>query len=214
MKINSIFSNFTPKDTKFIPLLKETASILVEASILLEMLYTSGKRHKELCQQIKAEEIKGDKVTGRISKALNETFITPFDREDIHALADEMDNAIDCINRSAQKVLLYSPENIPKSTVKLAGIIRKAAECLQDAVNELPKLKKNDQQIRKCCKEIKKLEEAADDVYEDGIMILFKEEKSIIEVIKLKEMIQELEMSVNKINSIGKLLKTIIVKYA
>ncbi len=214
MKINSIFSNFTPKDTKFIPMLKETASILVEASILLEMLYTSGKRRKELCQQIKAEEIKGDKVTGRISKALNETFITPFDREDIYSLSEKMDDAIDCINRSAQKVLLYSPENLPKSTVKLAGITRKASECLQDAVNELPKLKKNDQQVRKCCKEIKKLEETADELYEDGIMTLFKEEKNIVELIKLKEIIQELEMSVNKINSVGKVLKTIIVKYA
>ncbi len=214
MKINSIFSSFTPKDTKFVPMLKETATILVEASVLLELLYSSGKRRKELCQQIKAEELKGDKVTARISKALNETFITPFDREDIHALADEMDDAIDCINRSAQKVLLYSPENLPKSTVRLASITRKGAELVQEAINGLPKLKKNDQQVRKCCKEIKKLEETADDLYEDGIMALFKEEKSIVELIKLKEIIQELEMSVNKINSVGKVLKTIIIKYA
>ncbi len=214
MKINSIFSNFTPKDTKFIPLLKETAVILVEASVLLELLFTSDKRRKDLCRQIKDEEVKGDKVTGRISKALNETFITPFDREDIHALADEMDDAIDCINRSAQKVLLYSPESLPKCTVRLAGITRKGTELVQASINELPKLKKNDQQVRKYCKEIKKLEETADDIYENGIMTLFKEEKNIVELIKLKEIIQELEMSVNKINTVGKVLKTIIVKYA
>lgn len=214
MKINSIFSIFTPSDTKFIPLLRETSAILVEASVLLEQLFTSGKRRKELCLQIKAEEVKGDKVTGRISKALNEIFITPFDREDIHSLSDEMDNAIDCINRSAQKVLLYSPENLPKSTMRLANLIRKGAETVQDAIKELPTLKKNDQQIRRYCKEIKKLEETADDHYDDGIITLFKEEKNIVELIKLKEIILELEMSVNKINNIGKVLKTMIVKYA
>ena len=214
MKINSIFSIFTPKDTKFIPLLKETSAILVEASVLLEQLFTSGKHRRELCQQIKAEELKGDKVTGRISKALNEIFITPFDREDINALANEMDDAIDCINRSAQKVLLYSPESLPKNTARLANIIRKGAETVQDAIKELPKLKKNDQLIRKYCKEIKKLEEAADDRYDDAIITLFKEEKNIVELIKVKEIIQELEASVNTINSIGKVLKTMIVKYA
>jgi predicted phosphate transport protein (TIGR00153 family) len=214
MKINSIFSNFTPKDTKFIPLLKEAAAIMNEAAILLELLFTSGKRSKDLCQQIKAEEAKGDKVLGRISKALNETFITPFDREDINDLAEAMDDAIDSINHSAQKVLLFSPETLPKSTVKLTGIIRKATEFVQAATNELPKLKHNDQQVRRCCKEIKKLEETADNLYEYGIMTLFKEEKNIVELIKLKEITIELETAVNKINHIGKLLKTVIVKYA
>ncbi len=214
MKINSIFSFFTPKDTKFFPLLKENSGHLVEASILLEQLFTSDKRRKDLCRQIKEEETKGDKVTGRISKALNETFITPFDREDIHALSEEMDDVLDCINRSAQKVLLYSPDHLPKVTARLAAAVRKGTELIQIAMNELPKLKKNDHQIRKCCKEIKKLEEAADDFYEDGIMALFKEEKNIVELIKLKEIIQELEMAANKINTVGKVLKTIIVKYA
>ena len=214
MGINSIFSFFSPKDTKFIPMLKDTSSILVDASALLEQLFFSGKHIKELCQQIKAEELKGDKLTGRISKALNETFITPFDREDINALADGMDDAIDCINRSAQKVLLYVPEKLPKSTVKLAGIIHKSAGILECAMNELSKMKNNDQQIRRYCKEIKKLEETADDLYEDGIMTLFREQRNIVELIKLKEIIQELEFSVNQINSIGKVLKTMIIKYA
>ena len=68
--------------------------------------------------------------------------------------------------------------------------------------------------VRKYCKEIKRLEETADDYYQDGIMTLFKEEKNITELIKLKEIIQELEMSANKINKVGKVLKTILVKYS
>ncbi|MDL2243545.1 DUF47 family protein [Bacteroidales bacterium OttesenSCG-928-J19] len=98
MKLNTILSIFSPKDTKFFPLLNETATVLEQAaSLLFELFSTQDKdRAIELCRLIKVEETKGDKVTGKISKALNDTFITPFDREDIDALADNLDDAISC----------------------------------------------------------------------------------------------------------------------
>ncbi|GHT12162.1 hypothetical protein FACS189426_15120 [Bacteroidia bacterium] len=216
MKLNSILSFLSPKDVRFFPLLNETATVLDQAALLLTELFSSNdkERRKELCKLIKEEEVKGDKVTGRIFKALNETFITPFDREDISALADQMDDSIDAINRSAQKVLLYFPEILPDSTLQLAEIIKKATVEIQLAVAELTNLKKTDQQVKNHAKEIKRLEEAADVVYEKGITTLFKSDLSPIELIKLKEIIQELEKSANKINNVGKVLKTIIVKYA
>ena len=216
MNINSILSIFAPKDITFFPLLKEAASILVHASELLqELFFGEDIEQKEgLCKRIKEEELKGDKVTGRILKALNETFITPFDREDINALADEMDDVIDGINRTSQKVLLYSPETLPECTLRLVEIIRKGAAEIQAAVNELPNLKKNDERFRRHYKEIKHLEEDADALYEAGIMNLFKAEKNTIELIKLKEIIQDLEKTVDKINNTGKVFKAIFVKYA
>ncbi|MCL1942883.1 MAG: DUF47 family protein [Candidatus Azobacteroides sp.] len=216
MKLNTLLSIFTPKDVKFFPLLRETASILVQSSDLLYELFscTDVSRRDELCKLIKAEELKGDKVTGYILKAMNETFVTPFDREDINALADEMDDVIDGINRAAQKVLLYSPENMPECTLHLSEIIRKGASEIQSAVIELPNIKKNDKHFRQHYREIKHLEEEADVLYEVGIMNLFKEEKNTIELIKLKEIIQELEKAANKINNTGKVFKTIFVKYA
>lgn len=216
MKINNILSIFAPKDVKFFPLLNETADVLDQAAVLLVKLFSSENKEQriEICRRIKEEEVKGDKVTGRIFKALNETFITPFDREDISALADNMDDAIDAINRSAHKVLLYSPEILTPSTLLLAEIIRKGATEVQSAVNELSNVKKSDQLVRKHAKEIKNLEEQADVIYEKGITNLFGSEIRTIELIKLKEIIQELEKSANKINNVGKILKTIIVKYS
>lgn len=216
MKINTLLSVFAPQDTKFIPLLQETSSILVQTSIYLHELFqlNTPESRIELCKLIKAEEVKGDRITGRIFKALNDTFITPFDREDIHALADEMDDVIDAINRSAQKVLLYSPQCLPESTRRLSEIVLKGSKEIQAAVQELSKMKRNDQELRLHCKNIKQFEEDADVVYEVGIMTLFKEETDTVELIKLKEIIQELEKSANKINNVGKLLKTILVKYA
>jgi predicted phosphate transport protein (TIGR00153 family) len=216
MKINSILSIFAPKDVKFFPLLKETADVLVRAADLLCELFSSDdkERIKELCRLIKAEETKGDKVTGKIFKALNETFITPFDREDIDTLTDEMDDVIDVINRAVQKVLLFSPQTLPPATAQLAGIIKKGTIEIQAAVGELSNLKKSDKQIRSHIKEIKRLEEEADVIYEKGTSSLFQSDIRTIELIKLKEIIQELEKSANKINNVGKVLKTIIVKYA
>jgi predicted phosphate transport protein (TIGR00153 family) len=216
MKINSILSFFAPKDVKFFPLLNETADILDQAGVLLLELFSSTdkSRRSELCKQIKGEETKGDKVTRLIFKALNDTFITPFDREDIGALADDMDDAIDAINRAAQKVLLFSPETLPDSTRQLAEIIKEGTAEVKYATIELANLKTSDQHIREHTKKIKQLEEAADVVYEKGTSSLFQSDIKTIELIKLKEIIQELEKSANKINNVGKLLKTFIVKYA
>ena len=216
MKINTLLSFFTPKDTRFFPLLKETSAILVQASSLLQELFklTEKEKRKELCTLIKAEEIKGDKVTGAILKALNATFITPFDREDINALADVMDDVIDAINRASQKILLYSPDNLPDSMRLMTDIIEKGTIEIQGAIDELTHLKHSDKKLRAHYKEIKRLEEEADVVYENGIIMLFKEETNAVELIKLKEIIQELEKTANKINDTGKVLKTIFVKYA
>ena len=217
MKINTILSVFTPKDVKFFPLLNETAIILEQSALLLVDLFSVSEdqeKRKELCRLIKEQETKGDKATGKIFKELNNTFVTPFDREDISELADHMDDAIDAINRSAHKVLLYSPESLPSTTLQLAEIIKKGTAEVKSAVIELTNLKKSDQHVRKHAELIKNLEEQADVVYEKGIIELFKGDMKTIELIKLKEIIQELEKSANRINGVGKVLKTIIVKYA
>lgn len=215
MKINTILSIFTPKDVQFLPLIKETAGILVDITALLERLFVVPMDERnEICKQIKAEEVKGDNATAKVFEALNKTFITPFDREDIDTLVDKLDDAIDAVNRTAHKVILYSPARLPELDQQIANIARKAALEVQKAVVELGNMKKTDEALKVHCKEIKRLEEEADVVYEQGIIALFKEETNTIELIKLKEILQELERSVNKINTVGKVLKSILVKYA
>jgi predicted phosphate transport protein (TIGR00153 family) len=216
MKINHFLNIFAPKESKFFPLLEETADILVQTGNLLAELFSSTNKETiiELSKLVKAEESKGDKVTGKIFKELNNTFITPFDREDISDLADVMDDAIDAMNRAAHKVVLFSPEILPQSTTQLAEIIKKGTVEIKAAVCELSNLKKNDKNIRMYAKEIKRLEEEADVVYEKGTSELFQSDIKVVELVKLKEIIQELEKSANRINSVGKSLKTIIVKYS
>ena len=216
MKFNNILNVFAPQDIKFIPMLEETSAVLIQASSLLRDLFASNdpEEIRNICKLIKTEEVKGDKITGKISKSLNDTFITPFDREDIHELADNLDDALDAINHSAQKVLLYSPKTFHSCTKRISEIIYECSIEVQKAILSLTTLKKNSGPLIQHCREIKKLEEEADTVYETGIMNLFKEEQSVAELIKLKEIIQELEKSANKMNSVGKSLKTLVIKYA
>jgi len=216
MKINSILSVFTPKDVKFLPLLVEVAEIVDKSAVLLQDLFasTDSERIDELCRSIKLEESNGDRVTGKIFKSLNETFITPFDREDITELTDTLDDVIDAINRVAQKVMLFSPETLPPATLEMAIVIKKGTAEIKAAVHELNNLKKSDNQIRAHTKEIKRLEEEADRIYEKGTSDLFRSNMQPLELIKLKEIIQEMEKAANRINGVGKILKTIFVKYA
>ena len=216
MKINTILSIFAPKDIQFYALLNEIAKIAENSAELLQKLFESkdNERISELCQLIKAEESNGDKVTRKIFKALNETFITPFDREDISSLTDTMDDVIDIINRVAQKVMLFSPETLMPTTLEMAEVIKNEVSAMKTAVNELSNLKKTDKQIREYIREIKHFEEEADRIYEKGASGLFRSDMRTIEIIKLKEIIQEMEKAANRINSVGKILKTIVVKYA
>jgi predicted phosphate transport protein (TIGR00153 family) len=216
MKVNTILSIFTPKDVRFFPLLNDLADVLVQAATLLHELFQLDDKEQRLrvCKLIKAEEIRGDKISAAVFKELNNTFITPFDREDIDALADKVEEIIDVINRIGHKIQLYSPEKMPDTTVRMTDIILKGTVEIRDAVSELKNLKKSDARFRSHYKQIKALEEDADGVYERGIMQLFREEKDTVELIKLKEIIQELEKTANKINNAGKVLKTVFVKYA
>jgi predicted phosphate transport protein (TIGR00153 family) len=216
MKFNNILSVFTPKDIKFFPLLQELSAVMVKAGAKLHDLiaFAEEDQRPEICKLIKQEETTGDKISARIVKELNSTFITPFDREDINELADKIEEVIDVINRAAQKILLYSPHRFTPHAVKMTEIIQSGTLEIQGAVEGLEHLKKSDDVFRKHYKDIKKLEEEADGVYEKGITDLFKKEANTVELIKLKEIIQELEKAANKINAAGKVLKTIFVKYA
>ena len=216
MKINSILSVFAPKDIKFFALLNEFAEIANRSAELLKKLFDTADNEQinRLCHLIKIEETNGDQITRKIFKSLNETFITPFDREDITTLTDTMDDVIDTINRVAQKVLLFSPEKLPHATLEMAIVIQEGTAEIKEAFDELSNLKKTDKQIRIHIKKIKEYEEAADRIYQKGTTDLFKSDIQAIELIKVKDIIQEMEKAANRINGVAKILKTIVVKYA
>lgn len=214
--VNSLLNRLTPKEPKFFPILKQMSDIIVIASdLIIECLQSKNhEKRLEYYKKIKDEERKGDKLSHKIFDELNTTFITPFDREDIHSLANTLDDVIDGINNCAKRLALYNPKQIPDSAVELARLIKESAACISMAIDELDILKKNATKIKKYCNELHEIENKADDVYEHFITKMFNEEKDAVEIIKLKDIMYELEKTTDSAEYVGKIIKTIIVKYA
>lgn len=214
--LNTFFNKFLPKEPKFFPLLRKLSDILVETTnILIECVSDNNHENSANCfKKIKEQERKADKISNKVFDELNVTFITPFDREDINALANRLDDVIDYITSCAKRIALYKPKQMPESALQLANYLKDSAEYLSKAVVELDILKKNSKNITEYCGKVHNLENLADDVYDLFVMELFENEKDGIEVIKLKEIMYELEKATDAADHVGKILKTIIVKYA
>jgi predicted phosphate transport protein (TIGR00153 family) len=165
-------------------------------------------------KMIKDEERKGDTLSNKIFDELNATFITPFDREDIHNLATKMDDVTDYINSAAKKYFLYNPNEMPAAAREMVGLIIEATVQIENSVNELDVLKKSRKRISEYCQKLHLIENRADDVYDHFLIELFENQKDGIELIKLKEIMFELEKAVDTTEGVGKIIKTIIVKYA
>jgi predicted phosphate transport protein (TIGR00153 family) len=213
---NSFFSKFMPKEPKFFALLRQMAEVSAEAAIIL-LDCVKNIDHEtviDYAKKIKTFEKKGDYTLIKIFEELNSTFITPFDREDIHNLANKLDDVMDFINSCAKKIVMFRPKHIPDSAYELARLIDKASDIVLIAVTHLSDIKKNAKNISQNINELHDIENSADEIYEVFLSDLFANEKDSIEIIKLKEIMQELEKATDAAEGVGKIIKTIIVKYA
>jgi len=213
---NSFFSKFGPKEPKFFDYLKQVSEILLATSdLLLEALDSkTGEARKDFFHKIKEKERQGDTMSHKIFEELSTSFITPFDREDIHLLANNLDDVIDRINSCAKRIAIYNPKKNNPYEKSLGEIVKKDAQCIDTAMAELSSLRNNASKLKMHCKTLHDLENEGDDVYETAIIHLFEDEQDSIELIKTKEILNELEKATDAAEQVGKILRTIIVKYA
>ncbi len=204
-----------PKDRIFFPLLEKASLNLVTISkALYDALTTSSpEKRAELIREIERIEHEGDKVTHEIMHQLSATFITPFDREDIHELTSAIDDILDHIHGSAKRIEIYKVTNISPAMIKLAELIQQAADELYKAIHELRDLK-NTNTIREASIKINSIENHADDVFDNAVAKLFEEEKNAIELIKIKEVLQNLETATDKCEDAANVLSSILVKHS
>jgi uncharacterized protein len=200
-----------PRETKFFDMFAQMASNLTEGAITLRGLLQDYKNVPEAVQKIKDIEHRGDDLTHAVVVKLNQTFITPFDREDIHALASALDDVLDFINSAADRLLMYKVTEAPQSAAKLADVIVRQSRELSEAVQLL---EKNQQKVLDHCVEVNRLENEADSISRDAIGKLFQEEKDPIQLIKIKELIEVLETATDKAEDAANVLETVILKSA
>jgi uncharacterized protein len=213
---NLFFSRFMPKEPKFVSILMEIANVMFAASeLLIEFIQNyDHTTAADYYKKIKEKEREGDILSNKVFDELNTTFITPFDREDINHLAERLDDVTDRINSCAKRMLLYNPARLPEGALELAILIRQGADCIVKTIEGLGMLKNNTKSIKGYCAELHDIENRADDVYEHFVIELFEKEKNGIELIKVKEIMNELEKATDVTEYVGKIIQTIIVKYA
>jgi len=163
-----------------------------------------------MVQKIKGTEHKGDEIAHTIFIKLNSTFITPFDREDIHTLASSLDDVLDCINAAADRLTTYKVTNPPSAAVELATIILRQSEELAKAVSLLEK----GDALLEYCVEVNRLENEADGISRAAIGRLFETESDPIQLIKHKELLETLELATDKAEDVANVLETVVLKSA
>ena len=137
MNIDKFLKFFVPKDHSFYPLFEEDAKNLVKAADLLKQLLASTKieDRERIYQQIKEVEHIGDQITDKTYKQLNKSFITPFDREDIHELAGNIDNVVDSINGIGRRICLYKPKHLMPVYKEMAEMIVEASKQIKICIH-------------------------------------------------------------------------------
>jgi len=213
MRFSNFLGGLFPKDKKFFTLFEKASANLLEcAKVLNEAVQTpSEERRAECVRLIEKIEHQGDDITHEIYNELGKNFITPFDREDIHSLASAIDDVLDCIDGSSKRMILYQIREISPEIIKLTDLILDSTKELQKAVFELRNLK-DLRKITDSCVRINSIENHADDVFDNAIAKLFKEETNAIEVIKYKEILSGLEAATDMCEDAANVLESIIVK--
>jgi uncharacterized protein len=200
-----------PREEKYFDLFNRVAQQLNMCAQLQQKLFDDFDNRVEYANQIKQIEHVCDELTHDIVKRLNQTFITPIDREDIHALATGLDDVVDAIEYTARRVVLYHLEEPTEHARKMSDVLVRLALKLEDAVNAL----ENDgQRVLQDCAAIHTLEEEGDSYHHDAVDKLFTQERDPITILKTKEIYEKMERSIDKCEDVANVLEAIVLKNA
>jgi predicted phosphate transport protein (TIGR00153 family) len=214
MKFDSILTFLMPKNDSFFVFFEKTAVNLIETTELLKKLpMISESERPAFVKQIEDHEHRGDVITHDIMSALNGTFITPFDREDIHRLASSLDDILDNIQGAVVRFQLYRVKSVPPDMVKLIDILDKSARALSEAIHLIRHLEQRER-LAELLKRVNEYENEADTAFEQAVADLFDGEKDTITVIKLKEIYVGLETATDMCEDAANVIEGLLVKHS
>ena len=202
---------FIPKTTKFFEMFSEMANNLTDGARLLKAILQDMKDVETRVEQLKTIEHRGDEMTHALLTKLNQTFITPFDREDIHKLTSSIDDVLDFVHAAGERLVMYKITDFTPSAPQLADVIVRQSEQLCQAVAH-PERKNNN--VLQYCVEINRLENEADRISRAAIAQLFEIETNPITLIKKKELYEVLETATDKAEDAANVIESVVVKSA
>ena len=214
MGLDKILQLFVVKEKRFFPLFIQSAQNIEKAAGLL-VEQARSEDHDErrmLAHRIKECEVAGDSITDKIIEELLDAFVTPFDRDDIHALAEAMDTFLDTIRDSSKKIAIYQPKAASHKLIEIAEYIYKDAKILLEITQSFESMRDKTKELDKLCDEMKEIEHIVDDIYESYMSNLFEMEKDAVELVKKKNIVQALEDTSDVAKTVASTVRSIVVK--
>jgi uncharacterized protein Yka (UPF0111/DUF47 family) len=209
MLLNKLF----PKNVDFFDILDVEIETVVQAVSIFKSLIVKGEIDDAGREQMRDIEHEGDKLAYSIIDRLNKTFVTPFDREDIHTLAKKIDDINDILNGIIRRMKVYRVKKISPVMVEFAGLIQEAVNGLSCAIHGL-RDRKESNNVLKACMDVARLESHGDKLRNTALTELFDKEKDPIEIIKWKDIYQDAEAVLDVCKEVAHTLTAIMVKQA
>jgi predicted phosphate transport protein (TIGR00153 family) len=216
MNIDKVLKFFVPKDHSFYPLFEEDVKNMVKATELLQKMlsYNETEDHERVYKEIKDVEHIGDQITDKTYQQLNKSFITPFDREDIHELTANIDDVVDSINGVSRRICLYKPKKLLPVYRQMADMINEAAKEIELCIHCLNDAVANKDEISKACINVTAIEHKVDEYYYYAVAELFDKEKDPAELLKNNKILEILERCVDEEEDVTDTVKSILIKMA
>ena len=203
-----------PREDKFFAYFEQLSNTVYDAAVLLREFFENSKVDESYLDRIYKIEERGDKILAEVMDQINNSFITPFDREDILMLARELNSIVDHISGTMEKVIIYKAGQ-PKDSIvlKLVKVLEAAAQEIREAISKLPDIRDKNAEIVEACENIRFFEHEGDYLYRSGIALLFENTENVIDIIKWKEIYEHLETTLDYSENVSNLIKGVAIKY-
>lgn len=205
---------FKKKDNEFFDLFVKSAQFFYKGALMMDEVMLDYSKASDKVKEIIDLEHDADRVNDKIIDKLNLTFITPIDREDIYALANGLDDGVDYLQGTLQRIVMYRTGKALGGAVTLTKLLIEATGEIIKAFSLLKDIRKNQAEILEATHKISQIETEGDRVYRHEIAALFEREKDPIELIKWKDILEKLEDTLDHCEKISDMLRGVVMKYA
>ncbi len=214
MNLDHFLQLFVVKEKSFFPLFVQAAENIKKASELLvqQVAASDPDERRILAHRIKEHETEGDTIHSKITSVLIDAYLTPFDRDDIHELAEVMDSFLDSMRDASKKIAIYQPKEPSHKLIQIAEYIDKDADLLIQITTRFDTMRKDAKILAGLCDSIKEIEHTVDDIFESYMSNLFEKEPDPIELVKKKNIAQALEDTSDVAKNVSSKIRGIVVK--
>ena len=205
-----MFARLMPHEGRFFTYFTEHAALILQGAVELRGMLDNIGELEVRAHNIKTIESKADLVTHDTIQLLHQTFITPLDREDIHQLASDLDDVMDAMDGTARRAQIFGLGPSPQGVLRITEVLQRMMAAIGEAVS---RLKKGDD-VMKYAVAAKQLEEEGDSIYHEALGQLFEKEHDAIELIKWKEIYDNLERTLDQAEDVANVVESITIKHA